>query len=108
MPELPEVETIRRQLVKGIVGKKIQAVKILVPKLIKETSPVLFRRKIIGKEILGIRRRGKYLIFELGFRNNKPSLYLQAHLKLSGQLFYFPPPSSLPPPSPAARSPQNS
>ena len=78
MPELPEVETIRRQLVKDIVGKEIQAVKILVPKLIKEISPVLFRRKIIGKEIINIRRRGKYLIFDL-----KPSLYLQVHLKLS-------------------------
>ncbi|MFH1903100.1 MAG: DNA-formamidopyrimidine glycosylase family protein [Candidatus Omnitrophota bacterium] len=83
MPELPEVETIRRQLVKDIVGKRIQAVKILVPKLIKETSPVLFRRKIIGKEIANIRRRGKYLIFDL-----KPHLYLQVHLKLSGQLLY--------------------
>lgn len=83
MPELPEVETIRRQLIKDIVGKKIQAVKILVPKLIKETSPVLFQQKIIGKEIVDIRRRGKYLIFDL-----KPSLYLQVHLKLSGQLLY--------------------
>ncbi|MFH2068079.1 MAG: bifunctional DNA-formamidopyrimidine glycosylase/DNA-(apurinic or apyrimidinic site) lyase [Candidatus Omnitrophota bacterium] len=83
MPELPEVETIRRQLVKDLVGKKIQAVKILVPKLIKETSPVFFQRKIIGREIGNIRRRGKYLIFDL-----KPSLYLQVHLKLSGQLLY--------------------
>ena len=93
MPELPEVETIRRQLVKDLVGKKIQEVKILVPKLIKETSPVLFRRKIIGQEIINIRRRGKYLIFDLG---HKPSLYLQVHLKLSGQLFYHPSPSPLP------------
>ena len=90
MPELPEVETIRRQLVKDVVGKKIQAVKILVPKLIKETSPVLFRRMVVGKEIVNIRRRGKYLIFDLGLQNNKPFLYLLAHLKLSGQLFYSP------------------
>jgi formamidopyrimidine-DNA glycosylase len=83
MPELPEVETIRRQLIKDVIGKKIREVKILVPKLIKEISPVLFRREIIGKEIVDIRRRGKYLIFDL-----KPSLYLQAHLKLSGQLLY--------------------
>jgi len=90
MPELPEVETIRRQLVKELVGKKIRAVKILVPKLIKETSPAFFRRKIIGREIIDIRRRGKYLIFDL---QHKPALYLQVHLKLSGQLFYSPPPS---------------
>jgi len=83
MPELPEVETIRRQLVKDLVGKKIQAVKILVPKLIKEISPTLFQRRIVGKEIANIRRRGKYLIFDL-----KPLLYLQVHLKLSGQLLY--------------------
>ena len=94
MPELPEVETIRRQLVKDIVGKRIQAVKILVPKLIKETSPVLFRRKIIGQKIVNIRRRGKYFIFDLGLQNNKPSLYLQVHLKLSGQLLYSSGPES--------------
>ncbi|MFA5392988.1 MAG: DNA-formamidopyrimidine glycosylase [Candidatus Ratteibacteria bacterium] len=92
MPELPEVETIRRQLVKDVVGKEIREVKVLVPKLIKETSPVLFRRKIIGTEIINIRRRGKYLIFDLGTRKNKKILYLQAHLKLSGQLLYSPGP----------------
>ncbi|MCX5642007.1 MAG: DNA-formamidopyrimidine glycosylase [Candidatus Omnitrophica bacterium] len=92
MPELPEVETIRRQLVKEVVGKRIQAVKILVPKLIKEISPALFRKKVIGLKITDIRRRGKYLIFDLDLRNNKPSLYLQAHLKLTGQLLYSPGP----------------
>ncbi len=92
MPELPEVETIRRQLVKDIAGKKIRTVKILVPKLIKETSPALFRRMVIGKEIVNIRRRGKYLIFDLGLQNSKPFLYLQVHLKLSGRLLYSPSP----------------
>lgn len=92
MPELPEVETIRRQLFTDIVGKKIQAVEILVPKLIKETSKALFQKSVTGREITDIRRRGKYLILCLRFQNGKPCLYLQVHLKLSGQLLYSPGP----------------
>ena len=86
MPELPEVETIRRQLAEKIVGKKIKEIKISVSKLVKGVSPTLFRRGLVGKIITGIRRRGKYLTFDLF-----PSGCLLAHLKLSGRLLYFDP-----------------
>jgi formamidopyrimidine-DNA glycosylase len=60
MPELPEVETIRRQLSEKIVGKKLE-----------------------GRKITGIRRRAKILIFDF---NDKTSLAF--HLKLTGQLIF--------------------
>ena len=62
MPELPEVETIRRGLQKQIVGKIIEKIVIKKPNLIKQ-SQASFRRVLIGSEITKIERVGKLLIF---------------------------------------------
>ncbi|MBU3933441.1 MAG: DNA-formamidopyrimidine glycosylase, partial [Candidatus Omnitrophica bacterium] len=45
LPELPEVETIRRDLIRDVKGKKIKDVEILNPKVIKEPKPAEFKRR---------------------------------------------------------------
>lgn len=82
MPELPEVETISRQLNKLIVGKKIKTVEVLLSKIVK--VPLTdFKKAVIGATVKKVSRRAKILIFEL---NNGWSLLI--HLKLTGQLIY--------------------
>lgn len=76
MPELPEVETIRRQLEGVLIGQSIEKIDILAPKSFQGNSEL-----IIGSLITDIGRRGKYLIFE--FENHNGML---VHLKMSGQL----------------------
>ena len=78
MPELPEVETIRRGLIKRIVGRKILNFEKRDQKII-QFEP----KEIIGSKILGIDRRAKMLIFELS--NNKSIL---TDLKMTGQLIW--------------------
>lgn len=82
MPELPEVETIKRQLNLLVAGKKIKEVEILLPKIIK-TPLAEFKKATSNAKIKGIERRAKVLIIHL---NNGWSLLL--HLKLSGQLIF--------------------
>jgi len=100
MPELPEVETIKRQLNNVIVGKKrksrglkstsssspkrIKSVEILEPRLIK-VSLKSFKKAVIGATIKAIRRRAKLLIIDLSDGHS-----LLIHLKMSGQLIYQP------------------
>ncbi len=78
MPELPEVETIKRGLDKCIVGKCIKAVHVLCEKSFRG-DPKL----IEGCRIIGIRRRGKALLIEL---DNK--LTVMVHLRMTGQMIY--------------------
>lgn len=88
MPELPEVETIKRYLSKKIINKKISDIKILSPK-----NFIGDKKQIIEYQIKSIKRYGKVLVFELTRlvnpltrkQNNK---YLNFHFKLSGQLLY--------------------
>jgi len=86
MPELPEVETIKNQLNKKIKGKIIKLVEIKLPKMIQGVSPNFFKKTIEKAKIKNVERRAKILIINL---SNKCSLLI--HLKLSGQLIYFPP-----------------
>ena len=65
MPELPEVETVRQGLERLIVGRKIVSVDTHVPKMIRTNSET-FSLDLIGQTIEAIRRRGKYLIFDIG------------------------------------------
>ena len=61
MPELPEVETVRRGLEKLILGKTIQSVEVKYPKMI-QTDLDTFRQDLPGQEIRAMGRRGKYLL----------------------------------------------
>ena len=63
MPELPEVETVRRTLKNIVIGEKIESIDIHYAKIVKEVSIDDFKDKLIGRTILDIERYGKYLIF---------------------------------------------
>lgn len=80
MPEIAEVETVRNTLKKQILHKKIKDVKILYGKMI-ESNLNTFKSDLIGDEFIDIKRRGKWLIFEL--RNH----YLLSHLRMEGKFF---------------------
>ena len=79
MPELPEVEVIKRQLIGNIVGKKIAKIEILSAKQFIGKPD-----DIIGAQIINVWRRAKLLGFDL---NNK--LTVLTHLKLTGQLIFI-------------------
>jgi len=81
MPELPEVETIKRELEKKIVGERIKEVIINLPKPIKRPAPAELKKRLTNKKIKGVKRRGKYIILEIEGEN-----FLFIHLKLTGQL----------------------
>ena len=83
MPELPEVETIKRDLEKTILGKKITEVCVRHPGVIRQPSAKEFERELRGVGIKHILRRAKVLILELA---NGKSLVI--HLKMTGQLIY--------------------
>ncbi len=83
MPELPEVETIKRELQKAILGKKIIEVIINNPKVIKEPKKEDFVKGLKNFTIKDILRKGKLLILELLSGKS-----LVIHLKLTGQLVY--------------------
>lgn len=85
MPELPEVETVKKQLKLKLIGRRINKVNILYNGLIEYPSIQLFQKNIINEEILDINRRGKWLIFEL---NN---YYLLSHLRMEGKYSFHSP-----------------
>ncbi len=82
MPELPEVETIRSQLEKLVVGKNIEKVDIGLPKMVKLALD-RFRKIVVGSRVKSISRRAKILIFELS-----SGWSILIHLKLSGRLIF--------------------
>ena len=82
MPELPEVETIKRQLEKKIVGKKIKSVEVRVAKLVN-LSIKKFEKEVAGKTIKKLERRAKLLIWKLSGGMN-----LVIHLKMTGQVIW--------------------
>lgn len=86
MPELPEVETIKKTLEKKITGLTITGVEITMPKIIRDPSPEEFTVKITGSKITKLSRRGKYLLFYLTGDN-----VLLIHLRMTGRLVYTEP-----------------
>ncbi len=83
MPELPEVETLRRSLLPYLPSPLIQTVEILHPSVIKPSVGVDFEKHLIGKQITEAKRRGKYLVLILSPRGS-----LVIHLRMTGQFFY--------------------
>lgn len=81
MPELPEVETIRSELLPQVINHKIRRVKVFRPDTIGYPDAKTFIQEITNRKILNVERQGKYLIFRLS--NNRS---LIVHLRLSGQL----------------------
>jgi formamidopyrimidine-DNA glycosylase len=82
MPELPEVETIRRDIEKEFVNKRIKKVEVTGARSVRRHQDVKdFIARTEGRKVTGTRRRGKYLLLKLD-----SSDILVAHLGMSGQL----------------------
>jgi formamidopyrimidine-DNA glycosylase len=88
MPELPEVEVIRRGLAPVLVGRRFLAVQVGAERLRQQSSPQELRRWLLGRRLEGLRRRGKYLVFDL-----EGGVTLLIHLGMTGHLLMGPPPS---------------
>lgn len=82
MPELPEVETIRRDLREKILGKEISRVDVLRAKIVRADHG-RFKNFLKNKKIKDIDRVGKLLMFDFGDQH-----HLFVHLKMTGQLIY--------------------
>lgn len=89
MPELPEVETIRRGLEARLVGRTITGLRIPpdrgkpVP-VIKGTDEATFREGVVGARIVGVSRRGKYLALNLD-----SGMMIVIHLRMTGALLFL-------------------
>ncbi len=87
MPELPEVETIRRDLAPLVTGRRIEAVEIdpATIHLLAATSIEAVRASLIGREITDLGRRGKYLLFAMDDGRT-----LVVHLRMTGRMVWRP------------------
>jgi formamidopyrimidine-DNA glycosylase len=81
MPELPEVETVRRGLLASLPGKQITAVKVLRPASVGAPDPLRFAKLLVGHTFNDITRRGKYILFHFD-----GGATMVAHLRMSGRL----------------------
>ncbi len=88
MPELPEVEVIRRGLAPLVVGRRFLAVQVGAKRLRQQSSPQELRRWLLGRRLESLRRRGKYLVFHL-----EGGATLLIHLGMTGRLLAGPIPS---------------
>ncbi len=119
MPELPEVEHVVRAL-RVVLGRRVIASEIRLPKLITPLSASRFNRKIKGASIIGVSRRGKFILIELASdlalphgrasdtqESQKPArkqgraaisgkLILAVHLRMTGKFLYLNPDDKLP------------
>jgi len=86
MPELPEVETIVRQLRPPIDGRRIASLKILDPRWCAPLDPPALADAVTGRVLRALWRRGKYIVWELD-----GEVYLLMHLRMTGTLLLDPP-----------------
>jgi formamidopyrimidine-DNA glycosylase len=81
MPELPEVETVRRTLETKILSKTIESVEVKYEPMIKGCSVEEFKQRLVGQTFQSISRYGKYLLFVL------TDCILLSHLRMEGKYF---------------------
>ena len=82
MPELPEVETVKETLKLKLIGKKIKDVKVYYDGIIAYPEVKEFSKQIKNLPIKDIKRRGKWLMFDLD------NYYLLSHLRMEGKYFF--------------------
>ncbi|HEY6057845.1 MAG TPA: bifunctional DNA-formamidopyrimidine glycosylase/DNA-(apurinic or apyrimidinic site) lyase, partial [Candidatus Limnocylindrales bacterium] len=85
MPELPEVETVARDLRGLVVGASIVGVRVLWDRTLRNATPDAFAAAVTSRRIEAVGRRGKQLVVELS-----GGVALTIHLKMTGQLFVVP------------------
>lgn len=84
MPELPEVETIRRTLAEHVTNLKIERIKLFWPSAVYGWEEKNFVDLVTGRRILNLERRGKYLLILLD-----EDLTIIAHMRMTGRLNYY-------------------
>lgn len=92
MPELPEVETVRRQLASKLVGRTITHVDVGRERSVRRTSARAVIDGLTGRTVTEARRRGKYLLVDLDTEAS-----VMVHLRMTGQLLLADPNSPRPP-----------
>jgi formamidopyrimidine-DNA glycosylase len=85
MPELPEVETIKNALKPHLTGRTFTGVRVFDTRPVQKLPVDEFCCRLIGRKILGLDRRGKYLIIQLSEGEN-----LVIHLRMTGSLLWNP------------------
>ncbi len=86
MPELPEVETIRRHLAPHVEGRVLAALDVLDPRWCRPLAGDEVAAACAGRRVEALRRRGKYLVWELD-----DDVHLMLHLRMTGTLLLDPP-----------------
>ncbi len=92
MPELPEVETVRRGLQQNVVGRTVKRVEVGRERTVRRTSREALIDGLTGVKILSANRRGKYLVCDLDSGQK-----LMMHLRMSGRLIIAKPGAQRPP-----------
>jgi formamidopyrimidine-DNA glycosylase len=87
MPELPEVETIRRQLAPLVEGRRLLSIEILDPRWSRPLEPGELEDALVGRRIERLSRRGKYLVWHL-----QDEVHLVQHLRMTGAVLCEPRP----------------
>ncbi len=86
MPELPEVETIRRHLAPHVEGRTLERLEVLDARWTLPLAPRAVQDAVDGRRVEALTRRGKYLVFEL-----EDEVHLICHLRMTGTLLLDPP-----------------
>ena len=90
MPELPEVEYVARQLREILIGRTIEGVEVSWSRSVQGMSPEEFAARVAGRRVVGVARRGKYLLVHLDDEET-----LIVHRRMSGNLVLSPPASDV-------------
>lgn len=85
MPELPEVETVRRRLAPVVEGARLDEVEILDARLTRPVDPHLVAAELGGERVVALERRGKYLLWRL-----ESGRALVVHLRMTGSFRHAP------------------
>jgi formamidopyrimidine-DNA glycosylase len=91
MPELPEVELVARALDGLVSSRRVVSAKLLRAGLAPDTPPAVFARRLRGRRIERVARRGKHILFEF-----EGAQTLIAHLRMTGRFMLLPPEAALP------------
>ncbi len=87
MPELPEVETIRRQLAPLVEGRRLTSVEVLDPRWSRPLAPRELEQALTGRRVERLGRRGKYLVWSFN-----DDVHLAQHLRMTGAVLSDPDP----------------
>src|ERR1700736_3569888 len=101
MPELPEVETIVRDLRPQLEGRTVRRAVVSLPGVLRYPDPASFRRRVTGRRLEKVGRHGKFMLVELDPAGRAPAEegpeFLFIHLGMTGRLGLAEPEAELPP-----------